>query len=127
MHTRRWAGRNRGLRLNCGYLLERNAAVVNADSGSKPCKRAFFCSAPGFGNDTQNCIAPWNHAGGYSRAATCVPFVLRHHSPFQVRRNSSPSDIARLELVYSPTEFVASSSNFGAARSTKTSPAWFTA
>src|SRR5258708_39729517 len=48
--------------------------------------------------------------------------LARHHKLLSVRINNSPSDGARDALVGSLTELVASTSNFGPARSTNTSP-----
>jgi hypothetical protein len=48
--------------------------------------------------------------------------VARHHSALSVRKNNSPSAAAKDALVGSFTELRESSSNFGPALSTNTSP-----
>ena len=45
-----------------------------------------------------------------------------HQRLLCVRRKIAPSEAARVELEYSPTELVASNSNFGPARNTFVSP-----
>src|SRR5205085_5475060 len=66
-------------------------------------------------------------AGNYSlrgRVRAPLHFPPMHHRALSVRRNSCPSDAASDALVGSLTELIARRSNFGPARTTKTSPDW---
>ena len=56
------------------------------------------------------------------RLAKCGDHSAMHQRLLCVRRKIAPSEAASVELEYSPTELVASNSNFGPARNTFVSP-----
>ena len=91
--------------------------------------QAVFASVAGTAARTKKSMPRYSRRGTLgsrlllkSSLAKRVDHSAMHQRLLCVRRKIAPSEAASVELEYSPTELVASNSNFGPARNTFVSP-----
>lgn len=91
--------------------------------------QAVFASVAGTAARTKKSMPRYSRRGTLGsrlRLTSCLAKRGDHSAMHQrllcVRRKIAPSEAASVELEYSPTELVASNSNFGPARNTFVSP-----